>query len=59
MDRLTRAADENRQAAVWARAHGREERAKQLEERADELESGRVQDCTDQVIALFRAVGRR
>ncbi|MCX5267529.1 hypothetical protein [Streptomyces sp. NBC_00199] len=52
-DRMRRQADDNREAAVWARAHGREQRAKQLEERADELESGRVTDVTDQVSALI------
>ncbi|MFF4316723.1 hypothetical protein [Streptomyces sp. NPDC001507] len=56
-DRMRRQADDNREAAEWARAHGHEQRAKQLEERADELESGRVTDVTDKVSVLIRALG--
>ncbi|GGN26268.1 hypothetical protein [Streptomyces fuscichromogenes] len=52
-DRMRRQADDNRQAADWARGHGNAQRAKQLEDRADELESGRVTDVTDQVSALI------
>ncbi|MFJ5259291.1 hypothetical protein ACIQAC_02270 [Streptomyces sp. NPDC088387] len=53
-DRMRRQADDNRDAADWARAHGRDDRAKELEDRADELGSGRVTDVTDQVSALTR-----
>ncbi|WP_411142569.1 hypothetical protein [Streptomyces sp. x-80] len=59
MNRLTRAAEENRRAADVARAHGREERARQLEDRADELESGRVRDLTDDVSGLISSLFRR
>ncbi|MFF4300489.1 hypothetical protein [Streptomyces sp. NPDC001601] len=58
-DRMRRQADDNRQAAVWARDHGNEQRARQLEDRADELESGRVSDVTDQLSALTRWAFRR
>ncbi|MFE5031280.1 hypothetical protein [Streptomyces sp. NPDC056683] len=58
-DRMRRQADDNRQAADWARDHGNEQRAKQLEDRADELESGNVTDVTDQLSALTRWAFRR
>ncbi|MEV7389463.1 hypothetical protein [Streptomyces sp. NPDC091215] len=53
MDRLKKAAERTRGAAALARARGREEKAQQLEARADELESGQVTDCTDVVSALI------
>ena len=52
-DRMRRQADENREAAEWASEHGKPERAKQLKDRAKELESGRVTDVTDQVSTLL------
>lgn len=58
MDRLKKAAAKNRAAANRQRATGREDAAARLEARADELESGRVTDRTDTVVALFRAAFR-
>ncbi|MFF3983624.1 hypothetical protein ACFY0B_03280 [Streptomyces sp. NPDC001797] len=58
-DRMRRQADDNRQAAEWARDRGNERRARQLEDRADELESGNVTDVTDQLSALTRWAFRR
>ncbi|MFJ3235089.1 hypothetical protein [Streptomyces sp. NPDC086787] len=59
MDRLKKAAANNRAAANVQRAHGRENTAKRLENRADALESGKVTDRTDDAIALVRAAFRR
>jgi hypothetical protein len=59
MDRLKKAADNNRKAAAVQRAHGREDVAKRWEARADELESGQVTDCTDAVSGLISWAFRR
>ena len=53
MDRLKKA------AAAVQRDHGRDAVADRWEARADELESGRVVDRTDDVIGIFRAAFRR
>ncbi|TJZ55876.1 hypothetical protein FCH28_11365 [Streptomyces piniterrae] len=59
MDRLKRAAAVNRKAADAERERGNDKVADRYEARADELESGRVTDRTDDVIALVRAFRRR
>ncbi|MFJ4081146.1 hypothetical protein ACIP2Z_19535 [Streptomyces iakyrus] len=59
MDRLKAQASKNREAAKVLRSRGKDTAAKQMESRADELESGRVTDVTDSVVGLFRwAQGR-
>ncbi|MEU0388004.1 hypothetical protein [Streptomyces chartreusis] len=59
MDRMKRQAERNREAAKVLRSRGKDTAAKQMEARADELESGRVTDVTDSVVGLFRwAQGR-
>jgi hypothetical protein len=59
MDRLKKQAAKNREAAKVLRNRGKDTAAKQMETRADELESGRVTDVTDSVVGLFRwAQGR-
>jgi hypothetical protein len=59
MDRLKAQASKNRDAAKVLRSRGKDTAAKQMEDRADELESGRVTDVTDSVVGLFRwAQGR-
>jgi hypothetical protein len=59
MDRMKRQAERNRDAAKVLRSRGMDTAAKQMEARADELESGRVTDVTDSVVGLFRwAQGR-
>jgi hypothetical protein len=59
MDRLKAQASKNREAAKVLRSRGKDTAAKQMEARADELESGRVIDVTDTVVGLFRwAQGR-
>ncbi|AXE87530.1 hypothetical protein [Streptomyces sp. Go-475] len=59
MDRLKAQASKNRDAAKVLRNQGKDAAAKQMEDRADELESGRVTDVTDSVVGLFRwAQGR-
>ncbi|MFF8292581.1 hypothetical protein ACF068_25570 [Streptomyces sp. NPDC016309] len=58
-DRMKAQADKNRDAAKVLRSRGKDDAAKRYEARADELESGRVTDVTDQVVGLFRwAQGR-
>ncbi|MFG2826357.1 hypothetical protein ACGFWI_02570 [Streptomyces sp. NPDC048434] len=59
MNRLKKAAAENRNAAAVQREHGHDGAAEGYETRAEELESGRVVDRTDDVIGLFRAAFRR
>ncbi|GAA4560208.1 hypothetical protein [Streptomyces collinus] len=54
MDRLKAQASKNRDAAKVLRSRGKGTAAKQMEARADELESGRVTDVTDSVVGLFR-----
>ncbi|MGW5132347.1 hypothetical protein [Streptomyces sp. NPDC004135] len=59
MDRLKAQASKNRDAAKVLRSRGKEAAAQRMEDRADELESGRVTDVTDSVVGLFRwAQGR-
>ncbi|MGW5616639.1 hypothetical protein [Streptomyces sp. NPDC003877] len=59
MDRLKAQASKNRDAAKVLRNRGKDTAARQMEARADELESGRVTDVTDSVVGLFRwAQGR-
>ena len=58
MSRLKKAADANRIAAAKQRAAGHEDVAARYEARAEELDSGRVVDRTDDVISLFRAAFR-
>ncbi|MFJ7180982.1 hypothetical protein ACIQXA_32335 [Streptomyces massasporeus] len=59
MDRLKAQAAKNREAAKVLRRRGKETAAKQMEDRADELESGRVTDCTDTVSGLISWAFRR
>ncbi|WP_282790891.1 hypothetical protein [Streptomyces sp. CC224B] len=51
-------AAKNRAAAKELRSRGKDEIAKRYEDRADELESGRVTDVTDVVSSLIRAAFR-
>ncbi|MFG2807044.1 hypothetical protein [Streptomyces massasporeus] len=53
MDRLKAQASKNREAAKVLRSRGKHAVAKQMEDRSDELESGRVTDCTDAVSGLI------
>ncbi|TJZ50310.1 hypothetical protein FCH28_23795 [Streptomyces piniterrae] len=59
MSRLKKAAAVNRRAADMERERGNDKVADRYEARADELESGRVADRTDDAIALVRAFRRR
>jgi major membrane immunogen (membrane-anchored lipoprotein) len=59
MDRLKSQAAKNREAAKVLRGRGRDTAAEELEDRADELESGRVTDCTDAVSGLISWAFRR
>ncbi|CAM5530128.1 hypothetical protein SALBM135S_00862 [Streptomyces alboniger] len=59
-DRMKRQAADNRDAAKRLRNRGRDDAAQQLEDRADELESGRVTDVTEPVSRLLSwGLGRR
>ncbi|MDG9701687.1 hypothetical protein [Streptomyces sp. DH37] len=53
MSRMKRQAEQNRAAAKELRSRGKDDAARRLEDRAAELESGRVTDVTDQVIGLW------
>jgi hypothetical protein len=53
-DAMKQQAGKNREAAKGLRNRGKSDEAQRLEDRADELESGRVTDVTDSVIGLFR-----
>ncbi|MFG2954320.1 hypothetical protein ACGF5O_11375 [Streptomyces sp. NPDC048291] len=59
MDRLKKAAADHREAAAVVRARGNKAKAKRMEDRADELESGNVTDVTDQLSALTSWAFRR
>lgn len=59
MDRMKKQAEKNRQAARVVRNRGNDEQARRLEDRADELESGRVTDVTDTVSGLIAWAFRR
>ncbi|MFE1323680.1 hypothetical protein [Streptomyces sp. NPDC058741] len=59
MDRLKAQASKNRDAAKVLRHRGKDDAAQRLEARADELESGRVTDCTDAVSSLISWAFRR
>jgi hypothetical protein len=59
MDRLKAQASKNREAAKVLRSRGKDAAAKQMEDRAEELESGRVTDCTDAVSGLISWALRR
>ncbi|SHL74731.1 hypothetical protein [Streptomyces yunnanensis] len=59
MSRLKKAAEELRNDAARNRAVGRDEQAARQEARARELESGRVTDRTDDVLAIVRFGLRR
>lgn len=58
-DRMKKQAAENRKAAKELRRRGKDNQAKVLEDRADELESGRVTDVTDTVSSLIGWAFRR
>jgi hypothetical protein len=59
-DRMKKQAAKNREVAQGLRSQGKDDAAKRLENRAAELESGRVTDVTDQVVGLFGMIrGRR
>jgi hypothetical protein len=53
MDRLKSQAAKNRETAKVLRRQGKDTAAKEMEDRADLLESGRVTDCTDAVSSLI------
>ncbi|MFE7899198.1 hypothetical protein ACFU3E_17045 [Streptomyces sp. NPDC057424] len=53
-DAMKNQAEKNREAAKGLRRRGKDAAAKELEDRATELESGRVTDVTEGVIGLFR-----
>ncbi|GAA2219835.1 hypothetical protein [Streptomyces indiaensis] len=59
MDRMKAQAAKNREAAKVLRRRGKNTAAKEMEARADELESGRVTDCTDAVSGLISWAFRR
>ncbi|MFJ2968539.1 hypothetical protein ACIPIC_40520 [Streptomyces collinus] len=59
MDRLKAQASKNRDAAKVLRNRGKDVAAQRLEDRAKELESGRVTDCTDAVSGLISWAFRR
>ncbi|MFD9938349.1 hypothetical protein ACFWZ6_35040 [Streptomyces massasporeus] len=59
MDRLKAQASKNREAAQVLRSRGKDAAAKEMEARADELESGRVTDSTDAVSGLISWALRR
>lgn len=59
MDRMKAQAAKNRGAAKVLRNQGKDAAAKHMEARADELESGRVTDCTDAVSGLISWAFRR
>ncbi|MGX5214775.1 hypothetical protein ACWKT3_39890 [Streptomyces violaceus] len=59
MDRLKAQAAKNREAAKVLRRRSKDTAAKEMEARADELESGRVTDCTDAVSGLISWAFRR
>ncbi|WP_369211346.1 hypothetical protein [Streptomyces flavofungini] len=52
-DRMKKQAALNRGAAAVHRNRGNDAKAQELEDRADELESGRVKDVTDDVSRLI------
>lgn len=54
MSRLKKAAEALRKDAARNRSVGRDAQADRQEARADELESGRVTDRTDQASAIVR-----
>jgi hypothetical protein len=58
-DRMKNQAAKNRDAAKALRTRGKDAAAKRMEDRADELESGRVTDCTDAVSGLISWAFRR
>ncbi|MFD5875681.1 hypothetical protein [Streptomyces sp. NPDC060322] len=51
---MKKQAEQNRAAAKVLRSRDKNGAAKRLEDRADELESGRVTDVTDTVSSLIR-----
>lgn len=53
-ERMNNQAAQNREAARTLRNRGQEAKAKEMEDRADALESGRVTDRTDEVSAWVR-----
>ncbi|OUD04657.1 hypothetical protein [Streptomyces swartbergensis] len=59
-DRMKNQAKKNREAAKGLRNRGKDDAAQRLEDRADELESGRVTDQTDTILSAWSwARGRR
>ncbi|MFJ6579264.1 hypothetical protein ACIQMY_25295 [Streptomyces sp. NPDC091368] len=52
-DRMKKQAAQNREAAKQLRRRGKDDEAQRLEDRAVELESGRVTDVTDTVSGLI------
>ncbi|MCZ4510451.1 hypothetical protein O3Q52_20105 [Streptomyces sp. ActVer] len=53
-DRMKAQAAKNRGAAKVLRGRGKGDAAKRMEDRADELESGRVTDQTDTILSAWR-----
>lgn len=58
-DRMKTQAAKNRAAARALRDRGKDDAGKRMEDRADELESGRVTDVTDTVSSLIGWAFRR
>ncbi|MFE7510173.1 hypothetical protein ACFU8I_02930 [Streptomyces sp. NPDC057540] len=58
-DRMKKQAAQNREAARQLRKRGKDDEAQRLEDRAAELESGRVTDVTDTVSGLISWAFRR
>lgn len=57
--RMKQQAAANREEALLQRVAGNDARADRLEARADQLDSGKVTDRTDDVIAVVKAAFRR
>jgi hypothetical protein len=58
-NRIKQAANANREAALLHRISGNDTTADRLEARANDLDSGKVTDRTDDAIALVQAAFRR
>jgi hypothetical protein len=58
-DRMRNQAKKNREAAKELRRRGKDDAAKRLEDRAGQLESGRVTDQTDTILSAWSWARRR
>jgi hypothetical protein len=57
-DRMKKAAADNREEALLHRIAGNDTTADRMEARANDLESGKVTDRTDEAIGIVRAAFR-